>query len=399
MLDYASAVSFSHDSRRTVLFVGRRAPALAAARALGLDVVCVDEKPPGRKESADLAAFVPARFGGPQTDWHELARRAADGRSIDAVFALTERAVVPAAELRRRLSLGGDSPDAAWRSTDKLEMKMTVSGAGIPCARFVDVSQNLRLDELVAEFGLPLVFKGRLSSGGRQNLIFHERDEIKRRPRRGWIAEGFVAGIEMSVESLVAAGRTVFVNPTEYFRVRWANILPAELPADIRGAVADLNARVLAAIGIDTAFTHLELFLTPEGPVFGEIATRPPGGHITELIELAYGFDPWQAWLRLGLGEDVALPERARRAAGVWVLHPGKGVVRAVSGLAEARALPGVEEIRLRVKPGSAVAERVGAGQEVGAVVVTGRDRDEVAERLVAAHGRLRIEIDEPPAT
>lgn len=386
----------SDASRPAVLFVGRRRPALAAARALDLDVVCVDEKPPGRKESAALADFVPCRFGDPRTDWRELTRRAADGRRVGAVFALTERAVVPAAELRLRLGLGGDSPEAARRSTDKIEMKRTIAGAGIPCARFVDGGQNLRVDELVAELGLPLVFKGRVSSGGRQNRIFRQRDEIRRKPRSGWMAEGFVDGVEMSVESLVAGGRTVFVNATEYFRVRWANILPAVLPQDVLAAVTALNERVVEAIGIDTAFTHLELFLTPAGPVFGEIATRPPGGHITELIELAYGFDPWQAWLRLGLGEDVPLPERAERTAGVWVLHPGKGVVRAVSGLAEARALPGVEEIRLRVKPGSTVAERVGAGQEVGAVVVTGRDRDEVAERLLAAHGRLRIEVDSP---
>lgn len=389
--------SHSDASRPAVLFVGRRGPALAAARALDLDVVCVDEKPPGRQESAVIADFVPCRFGDPQTDWQDLARRAADGRRLGAVFALTERAVVPAAELRLRLGLGGDSPEAARRSTDKLEMKRAVAAAGLPCARFVDGGRNLRVDELVAELGLPLVFKGRVSSGGRQNRIFRDRDEIRRKPRHGWMAEGFVDGTEMSVESLVARGRTVFVNATEYLRVRWANILPAVLPDDVLASVAELNARVLAAIGIDTAFTHLELFLTPAGPVFGEIATRPPGGHITELIELAYGFDPWQAWLRLGLGEDVRLPQRAARAAGVWVLHPGKGVVRAVSGLAEARALPGVEEIRLRVKPGTAVAERVGAGQEVGTVVVTGRDRDEVAERLLAAHGRLRIEIDSQP--
>ncbi|HEX9731102.1 MAG TPA: ATP-grasp domain-containing protein [Thermoanaerobaculia bacterium] len=386
--------SHSDASRPAVLFVGRRGPALAAARALDLDVVCVDEKPPGRKEAAVLADFVPCRLEDPQTDWRGLARRAANGRRVGAVFALTERAVVPAAELRLRLGLGGDSPEAARRSTDKVEMKRAAAGAGIPCARFIDGGQNLRVDELVAELGLPVVFKGRVSSGGRQNRIFRRRDEIRRKPRRGWMAEGFVDGVEMSLEALVARGRTVFVNATEYFRVRWANILPAVLPEDVLAAVADLNQRVLAAVGIDTAFTHLELFLTPEGPVFGEIAARPPGGHITELIELAYGFDPWQAWLRLGLGEDVSLPARASRAAGVWVLHPGKGVVRSVSGLEQARAVPGVEDVRLRVRPGTTVARRVGAGQEVGAVVVTGRDRDEVAQRLLAAHERLRIELD-----
>ena len=38
----------------------------------------------------------------------------------------------------------------------------------------------------------------------------------------------------------------------------------------------------------------MEVFLGEEGPVFGEIAARPPGGYLMDLIPRAYGFDPWE---------------------------------------------------------------------------------------------------------
>lgn len=380
---------------RTVVFVGRRRLPLRAARRLGLAVVCVDEGTAGKRQAQGIALLLKRSFTPGQSDWAEVAGRL---QSIDlpiaAVFALTERSVVPAAEIARRLGLPGNGVETAVRTTDKLAMKRAIEDAGLRHAHYADAEDGLDADELIDELGLPLVIKGRISSGGRQNLILRERRELPRRLRAGWMAESFIEGVEMSVESFLQGGQIVFTNLTEYFRVRWANILPAPLDPATHKNVLDLNKKALEALGIEEGFTHLELFLTPEGPVFGEIAARPPGGHITEMMALAYGFDPWEAWLRLGLGEAVDFPATAVRSAGVWVLHPGAGIVRTIAGIGAARALPGVEKIELRLRPGQRVAERVGAGQESGYLLVTGRDREEVAERLLAAHRAIRIEME-----
>lgn len=401
---------------KTVLFVGRRRAAFDAARALGLAVVCVDEKPPGRgagpgvrflhhdlDPQADWARVAEAVSGDrslePDGDWNrsigvEANPRGAGGRTsedrpIAAVYALTERAVEPAARLRRALGQG-DGVATARRVTDKLAMKRAIRAAGLACARFVDAERGLSPAELIAELGLPMVQKARVGSGGRLTRLCLAPGEV-RRLDPGWMAEAYVDGVEMSVETLVAGGQPIFTNPTEYFRVRWANIVPAALePATLR-AVEDLNARTIEALGVEEGFTHLELFLTPDGPIFSELAQRPPGGHITDLIALAYGFDPWQAWLRLGLGERPELPAAATRTAGVWIFHPGPGTVAEIAGVDTARALPGVHRLALRLRPGDRVAERVGAGQEAGHVVVTGRDRDQVARRLERAYRAVRI--------
>jgi biotin carboxylase len=384
----------------TVLFVGRRRRVFEAAHALGLDVVCVASAPPGRRTPA-LVRFLQRDLGQIAGDLESTAAQASADRPIAAVFALTEEAVLPAARIRRHLGLAGDSPAAAERATDKLVMKRAVSAAGIPCARFASAGDGLEPRDLIKRLGLPLVLKDRVGSGGRHARLVVRRHELTKPLAAGRLAESFVDGVEMSVESLVRDGRPVFVNATEYFRVRWANIVPASLPPSTLRQVLDLNQRAIAAIGVGHGITHMELFLTPRGPVFSELAARPPGGYVMDLIELAYGFDPWREWLRLGLGrgredgapEPPAAARAATRAAGVWLFHPGAGRVARVDGVEAARAVPGVERLRVRVEAGMEVAERIGSGQEAGHVMVKGRDRDEVAERLERAWGMVKIEM------
>lgn len=377
----------------TVLLVGRRRGALNAAAELGLEVVCVDEKPQRRRDRELIAHFVEHPLDGPEEDWEEIAHRLADIGPIAAVYAGGERAVIPAAHLRHHLGLAGDSLEAAVRCTDKLKMKRTMTAAGIRCTRFVGDDQGMSAAELVAVLGLPMVAKPRVGMGGRENRVYQTPDEVEPLAP-GWMAESFVDGVEMSAESLVRGGRPVFFNPTEYYQVRWANIVPAGLPDDVRRSVEKLNSAAITAVGVDTAWTHMELFLTPTGLIFSEMAARPPGGYISNLIGLAYGFDPWNHWLRLGLGEDVEPPPAPRRVAGAWLFHPGRGVVKSVDGIEEARALDGVERVELRLKPGKTVTERIGSGQETGHVLVTGRDRDQIVLRLAEAHASIRVEME-----
>ena len=127
--------------------------------------------------------------------------------------------------------------------------------------------------------------------------------------------------------------------------------------------------------------------------MFGELAARPPGGHLMRLMALAYGIDPWEAVLRIALGESPDLPERAECAAAVRILHPGAGTVRAVEGVEAARRLDGVDEVSVRVRPGDMLPTREGTGQEAGHVLVAGATAAEAEARLAAAVAEVRIEV------
>ena len=374
-----------------LVFVGLRSGALDAAERLGHRVVAVVEKGPGPKTAARLAEVAVAPFDAPAAHWAEAARRLRE--RPDAVVALTERSVVPAAHLRAALGLGGLGVEAARRCTDKRAMKRAVRAAGVACADVVEADGAVGGDALVERLGLPLVLKTATGSGGRGARVVRERAGVPDVLPDGWLAEAFVEGVEMSAELVVGGGRTLWFNPTQYLVPTWASVVPAGLaPADAE-AVRGLAEAARRALGVERGVAHLEAFLTPSGPVFGELAARPPGGHLMALVRHAYGFDPWEAALGVELGEAPDLPVRARQSAAVWIVHPGAGTVRVAEGAEAAQTLPGVEEVALRVRPGDTVRARAGSGEEVGHVIVTGATAAEAEARVRAARAALRVEV------
>jgi biotin carboxylase len=252
---------------------------------------------------------------------------------------------------------------------------------------------------LVAQLGLPLVLKPRDQSGSRGYVIASSREEVAAALQPGLLAERFIHGIEMSIETFRQGGRTLFANPTSYHLPLWANIVPAPLGEEMRRLVLGFNDQVLSALEVRRGLAHLEIYLTPAGPVVGELAVRPPGGYLMRLLELVYGFDPWEALLRiLVLGETVAFPDAGTGYAGVRILHPGAGTVVAVEGLAALRARPGVVEAEVRVGVGSRLGPRLGTGQEAGHLIAAAPTLAEVAALLDAAPELLRIRVRPPPA-
>lgn len=373
-----------------VVLLGRRRGAVRAARRLGLRALVVKDGAPGDDPDART-------WSRPFRDPDAMAALVPELLSVApvrAVIATTEGSVVPAARLRAALGVDGMDVATAVRCTDKAVMKSAVRAAGVACADVVTPDDGLDRDGLVARLGLPLVVKARSSSGSRGLSICREVADVPDRIDDGWMAESWVGGVEMSVESVVVDGEPVFENPTEYLRPGWANVVPAALDDALWQRVRDVDRSVIRALGIRGGVTHLEVFVDGDRVTFGEIAARPPGGHLMDLIARVYGFDPWEALLRTAVREPVEVATTPRGAAGVWLFHPGPGRVRSVQGAALAREMPGVADLVLRVAPGDDVGRRVGVGQEVGHVVVTGADRDETAARLEAAHAAVRIEVE-----
>ena len=381
---------------QTVIFVGKRAGAIQAARHLGRTVILLADSPPGKKDRDIIATFIDCDFYDQTVDWSALAEDISRKQSVAAVCALTERTVLPAAMLRQSLGLPGLQVEMAHRCTDKFLMKQAIRKAGLQSADFINVEAGVSTRHYLDKLGLPLVLKTRVGSGGRGTTIYRHREAIPDTLPQGWLAESFIDGLEMSVESFVYQGKPIFVNFTEYFKPGWANIIPAKAEPELTAAIQEVNHNAIKALGITQGMTHLEIYLTEQGIYFGELAARPPGGYIMELMQEAYGVNFWKRLIALELGQRPDFPTESQRYAGVWLLHPGPGQIRQIDGLAEARTLPRVKRISLRVQPGDEIGQREGVGQETGHIMVTGETRSEVATGLLRAHQLIDIQIASP---
>src|SRR5690606_29085904 len=127
--------------------------------------------------------------------------------------------------------------------------------------------------------------------------------------------------------------------------------------------------------------THLEMYLTEVGPIFGEIALRPPGGYIMDLMSLSYGFDAWDAFARVELDLPFNPPRGKPTYSAAIVLHPGEGRVKTTFDVQALRRQPDVARANLKIAPGDTVGARLGVGSDVGYVILNHTEHAALVER------------------
>ncbi len=309
------------------------------------------------------------------------------------VIAAGEAAVVPAARLRRELGARQSPVSSVLRCHDKLAMKEHLAERGIPMTDFRSGRAKATAEQILTELGSPVVVKMRTSSGGRGISFVRDPETLRAIPRRDRLFERFVDAQEASVESFVHRGRIEFTNVTRYLAKGHVNLVPADLSPELEGELLELNRQVIEALRIEWGMTHLEVFLSDDGPLFGEVALRPPGGYIMELLDLAYGGDSWGTFADVELDRSPIFPARAHSACAVVVLHPGAGTVTAVNGLAAVERHPAVVDARIRIHAGDVISPRAGLGQDVGRILLRAPDPSELRAAIEFIERELVIQV------
>lgn len=305
------------------------------------------------------------------------------------VIAGTESAVLPAALARRQLGARFCSAASAARCHDKLVMKQHLARFGIAMTHFVADDSSLDPQQLFDRLGTPVVRKYRKSSGGKGMQLLWGPEDYSQGRHGQCILERYVDAPEASIESFIDQGEIRFTNITQYHRKAHCNFVPAVLEPGLKKKLLALNERVIAALGIAWGMTHLEVYLTESGPLFGEIALRPPGGYIMNAILHAWDFNPWAAVLAMELGEAFDFPTRLSAYAAAEVLYPGPGRVLAIKGKAKVMSEQGVRECRLKLKVGDVLPARAGLGQDTGYIV----HASPRAQQRLALHERIEQQL------
>ena len=78
---------------------------------------------------------------------------------------------------------------------------------------------------------------------------------------------------------------------------------------------------------------------------------------------------------------------------------PGAGVLRGVRGEADARAVPGIEDVRLTIPVGDRVVPLPEGGRYLGFLFARAGTPGEVEDALRAAHGTLAFDIRDEPSS
>ena len=288
------------------------------------------------------------------------------GTRYTHIIAGTEAAIYPAAIARRLLGARRSGVTTALRCRDKLAMKEYLCDFGIPMTRFLAESSAGDAAGVFEFLGCPIVKKSRKSSGGKMLEIIHRESDLLLQHGNRNILEKYVAAPEASIESFINNGRIRFTNIPRYHEKGFVNFIPAAFGNPLSNAIEAINRNVIEALKIKWGITHLEVYLTDKGLLFGEIALRPPGGYIMNAIQHAYHFNPWDALVAMELDEEFDFPDTPRAYTAVQIFHPGAGTVTAIKGKSLVCAHPAIREFRLKVRPGDRISRRDSVGQDTG---------------------------------
>ncbi len=273
--------------------------------------------------------------------------------SVERLIGALEQLQVPLARVRGALGIPGMDEATALNVRDKSRMKSVLRAAGIPCARHQLVTRTEEATSFLAEVGLPIVAKPPAGAGAQATYRLDTETDFaswlraaQADPAEVWLLEEFLTGPEHTFDSVTVEGDTLWASiadyeppPLEVLRtpwVQWTVMLPHTNEAAEYGPIKQIGPAALRALGVQTAFTHMEWFERPDGSVaVSEVGARPPGAQIASMIGFSYDVDFYSMWAELVLLGTFDPPSRVYATGTAYLRGQGRGRVRAVHGVEE----------------------------------------------------------------
>lgn len=396
------------NARPTVLVIGigpLRERFFAVAERRGVDTVLVDETAYSRYDrlATENHAWQLTDHQDPGPDLDRL--KSFEGR-VDGVLAFNDWGTRIAARLAKEWGLPGAGPAVAEELTHKADVRRRLAGTGAELP-FVLTADPAEAEELLrsAPSGEVIVkpVDGAASLGIRRvadpaalPAALSAVMSTTGQPRA--LVEHFVPGPELSLEAVVSAGRTLFVGVTEKTCtappsfVETRHVIDPAVQRELGPSARDFVDSVATALEIDSAVLHLEAKRDGDRWHLIEIAFRPAGGLISDVLLRATGLDLYDAALSIALGEADPVRTRPGTAPQVAAVEfvAATGTVADAPTMAGVRAgLPLVTHAERLLAPGTTLTSVDANWWRAGYVLGSGPDRGETLAQLAEANARL----------
>ena len=329
------------------------------------------------------------------------------GRNVDLVETLWEPTMMLAARLRERIGLPGMSVADTVAFRDKGVMKSRVEAAGLRTPQSVRATTKDGCRDAAEHIGFPVIMKPIDGAGSADTHRIEDTADLERVltsldhvPEVS--VEEFISGDEFTYDTVCAQGEIMFQNVCEYRpnpligkQVEWISpqvIAYRDLADPFIADGVDLGRKVIAAMGFQSGFIHMEWYRMESGEVvFGEIAARSPGGRLTDLMNYACDTDLYAGWAEAVCHGTFSQPsERLYNVAQVFKRAQGEGIVTRIEGVGEMMGRMGEHVVNVDlVQPGQPRRDWRATVISDGLIVVRHRDFDEavamsnwIAERV-----------------
>ncbi len=321
---------------------------------------------------------------------------------VDRLEATVEAHILPIAKVRAACTIPGLSVETSFACRDKPTMKDILRAHNIPCAQSLGSGDPAQAFEFAHRVGYPLIVKPRTGAGAAGTSRVDSDEELGAALNASGVGHGGEVAIEEFIEGHEAFYDTITINGTvvhefvshyypnvlEAMRTRW--ISPQFIATNRVDSgkhyqeVKEMGRKVISAIGITTAATHMEWFFGPKGLKFSEIGCRPPGVRAWDLYDVANDLDLYLEWASaITTGQPTRQASR-RFSAGIIALRPEcDGWITGYSGLDQIQQQFGQSIIDCHFPELSYPTNAVGAGYMANAWIrMKHPDYDELRSML-----------------
>jgi biotin carboxylase len=338
---------------------------------------------------------------------------------LTTIVPIDEETTLLAAEAAHALGLPHNSAASVEAAHDKYRLRTVLAQAGLPSPHF----ELLSIDDDPARAAgaaiYPSVLKPLALSASRGVIRVDEPaafvDAFQRIVRilgqaraaadgpsaDHVLLEDYIPGVEVALEGLLEDGRlnvlALFDKPDPLagpFFEETIYLTPSRLADHEQEAIAATVQEAVAVLGLSEGPIHAELRINPRGVWIIEVAARSIGGLCARVLRFGVEIGLEELILRRALRLPITTMERERRAAGVMMIPiPRAGILRCVSGLEEARSVPGIEDIALTIPVGHEVIPLPEGSRYLGFIFAKNDDPGSVEGALREAHRRLEFGI------
>ncbi|MGH7537025.1 MAG: ATP-grasp domain-containing protein [Gemmatimonadales bacterium] len=395
---------------------------MEAARRLDVDLTVASEQP-STFEQARSDALLTLDFRSPDVAARQ-AREFASRHPVDAALGVDDDTVVLATAINQTLGAATNPVGAALAARDKYLQRVTLAQHGVPVPQFSLHALDEDMAPAADRIPYPCVVKPLRWSASRGVMRADDppglaaavsRLRAMLEPLRvegcddaamRFLVEEFVPGYEVALEGLLVEGRLVvlalFDKPDPLqgpFFEETIYVTPSRHPPGEQAALTACAAAAAQALGLRHGPIHAELRWNVRGPWLIELAARPIGGRCSAVLRFGDGDVSLEEIVaRHALRMPLPSLERERCAAGVMMIPvPGAGTLRAVQGVDEARAVPGIVDVVIVVHRGQELVPWPEGSRYPGFIFARGERPVDVERALRAAHRGLTFVIDPLP--
>jgi len=285
--------------------------------------------------------------------------------------------------MKRRAQLGGIRVGIFEEAHDKEDV-----------VRFLK-RVNQALLKLDGDPNDPIHLKAFDKAGCLGHRVIRTPDEVDSIPDEEFplLMESHLDGWEFAVEAWIHNGRIVFLNISEYVTLGYSVFVPASPELEqFRPQITAQIEKLIKTFDIEFGLIHPEYFVTSDGEMyFGEVAYRPPGFKVFELLERVYGFSAYQASMLVfdpkSTEEEVKafFPQEvvdAKGYAGCFGVYPRRRVVSRLEIPEEVEEDPYFESHELTPPQEETVTKRTAFGTHWGLVYFRGEDPHRLRDLL-----------------